>query len=397
MYVEIRKAGFVNKGAALMLHAALQQVQRNLPAAKVVMEPGRAKSPYPYVNRASLGLYQKAWLWRAGIPFGDLAAVVPAGIREQYGVVLDKEVDVVLDAAGFAYSDQWGPDLSEELARSSKRWKKNGSKVILLPQAFGPFRDQKSKDAVKAFVENCDLIFAREQISYDYLTEIVGERDNIKLAPDFTNLITGTLPSYFDPEIHKVCVVPNCRMLDKTGDSVAQGYVPFLQRATKMLVERGAKPFLLIHEGEGDARVAEQVSQAVGGLPILRETDPLAIKGILGACRGTLGSRFHGLVSALSQGVPSLATGWSHKYQMLFADYGFAEGVLNINLSDEELSSALDYLTDPAQMQALSTRLNAHSGELKTRTQAMWNEVFELIGQHGSTQLAKGVALGAGR
>jgi hypothetical protein len=68
--------------------------------------------------------------------------LVPAGIREQYGVVLDKEVNVVLDAAGFAYSDQWGPDLSEELARSSKRWKKQGSKVILLPQAFGPFRDQ---------------------------------------------------------------------------------------------------------------------------------------------------------------------------------------------------------------------------------------------------------------
>lgn len=53
---------------------------------------------------------------------------MPTGIREQYGIVLDKEINVVLDAAGFAYSDQWGPDLSEELARSSKRWKKQGSR-----------------------------------------------------------------------------------------------------------------------------------------------------------------------------------------------------------------------------------------------------------------------------
>jgi polysaccharide pyruvyl transferase WcaK-like protein len=379
MYVEVRKAGFVNKGAELMLHAVIQQLEQRLPDAKVVMEPGRAQSPYPYRNRASLGLYQKAWLWRAGIPFGDLAAFVPAGIREQYGVVLDKEVNVVLDAAGFAYTDQWGPELSIELARSSRRWRKNGTKAVLLPQAFGPYHDQRSKDAVKAFVDSCDLIYPREQVSYDYLTEITGPRNNIKLAPDFTNLVNGTRPDYFDAERHRVCLVPNYRMLDKTGGDVAQGYVPFLERAARMLVERDAKPFLLIHEGTADVGLAERLSKAVDGLPVLRENDPLAVKGILGACRGTLGSRFHGLVSALSQGVPSLATGWSHKYEMLFADYGFPEGILNINLSDEELASALDYLTEPTKMEALSSSLRSHSNELKARSKDMWDDVFSLI------------------
>jgi colanic acid/amylovoran biosynthesis protein len=379
MYIEIRKAGFVNKGAELMLRAVLQQLAQQYPDAKKVMEPGRDCSPYPYENRAALRLYQKAWLWRLGIPFGDLAGLLPARLREMYGVVLDKELDVVLDAAGFAYSDQWGAGLSQELARSTRRWKKNGTKVILLPQAFGPFRDQKSQDAVKTFVENSDLIFAREQVSYEYLTDIVGKVEHIKLYPDFTNLVEGVVPDYFDAQELRVCLVPNYRMVDKTKGNVAQGYLPFLQRAAKMLLERDAKPFLLIHEGEDDLRLAEQVSQAVGGLPILRETDPLAIKGILGACRGTLGSRFHGLVSALSQGVPSLATGWSHKYQMLFADYGFKEGVLDINLSDEELAKALDYLTEESSMNELSATLRTRSAVLKGQSQAMWNEVFEVV------------------
>lgn len=379
MYVEIRKAGFVNKGAELMLHAVLQQLARQFPDARKVMEPGRDNSPYPYENRAALRLYQKAWLWRLGIPFGDLAGLLPARLREMYGVVLDKELDVVLDAAGFAYSDQWGAGLSQELARSTRRWKNNGTKVILLPQAFGPFRDRKSQDAVKTFVDNADLIFARDPVSYQYLTDIVGKREHIKLYPDFTNLVEGVLPDYFDPHEQRVCLVPNYRMVDKTRGSVAQGYLPFLQRAAKMLLERDAKPFLLIHEGEDDLRLAEQVSRAVGGLPILRETDPLAIKGILGACRGTLGSRFHGLVSALSQGVPSLATGWSHKYQMLFADYGFEQGVLDINLADAELAKALDYLTDASRMSALSATLRTRSAALKAQSRTMWDEVFGVL------------------
>ena len=317
MYVEVRKAGFVNKGAELMLHAVLQQLAKRYPDAKRVMEPGRPASPYPYAKRSELGLYQKAWLWRKGIPFGDLARLVPTGLREQYGVVLDSQIDVVLDAAGFAYSDQWGPELSEELARSARRWHSRDTKVILLPQAFGPFKDQRSKDAVKAFVEHCDLIYAREHVSYEHLTGVVGEMDKIRVSPDFTNLVEGVVPEEFDAERNRVCLVPNYRMLDKTSDNVAGGYVPFMQRVARMLAERGAQPFLLVHEGADDYRLAQEIAEAGGGLPIIRELDPLKIKGILGRCQGTVGSRFHGLVSALSQGVPSLATGWSHKYRML--------------------------------------------------------------------------------
>lgn len=379
MYVEIRKAGFVNKGAELMLHAVLQQLAKRYPNAKRVMEPGRPGSPYPYAKRSELGLYQKAWLWRKGIAFGDLARFVPTGLREQYGVVLDSEIDVVLDAAGFAYSDQWGPELSEELARSARRWKARGTKVILLPQAFGPFENQRSRDAVKVFVDQCDLIYARETISYQHLTGVVGEMDKIRLCPDFTNLVEGVVPESFDAELHRVCLVPNYRMLDKTTDSVAGGYVPFMQRVAKMLAERGARPFLLVHEGENDHRLAREIAEAAGGLPILTEADPLKIKGILGQCQGTVGSRFHGLVSALSQGVPSLATGWSHKYRMLFADYGFEEGVLNINISDTDLAAALDNITDPQRHAQLASQLSQHSATLKDQSREMWSEVFAVM------------------
>ncbi|MCF6782800.1 MULTISPECIES: polysaccharide pyruvyl transferase family protein [Stutzerimonas] len=379
MIIEIRKAGFVNKGAELMLHAALQKLKTRYPDATFVMAPTTEKSDHPFRKLVQLGFYPKASLWRYGIQWGNLANFAPRPLREMYGVVLDKEVDVVIDAAGFAYSDQWGDDPSIELAQSVKTWKKNGTRVILLPQALGPFTTEKIQAAMKTVAENVDLIFPRERVSYELLTDLTGERANIRQAPDFTNLISGVIPADFDAEQNRFCIVPNCRMLDKTDQQTRDAYLPFLITCTRYLLEKGAKPFVLVHEGKGDLALAEKLSSAVGGIPIVRESGPLEIKGILGACSGTLGSRFHGLVSALSQGVPALATGWSHKYQMLFEDYGFPEGLVQVTSDEAEIKRKLDLVTDESAR--IAALIQTRTAELKQQSEQMWQQVFATIDQ----------------
>src|SRR5690554_3465273 len=116
MIIEIRKAGFINKGAELMLHAVVQKVKQRYPEATLVIAPTHEKAGRPFSKFAPLGLYPKASLWYKGLQLGNLAAVLPKRIREMYGIVLEREVDVVLDAAGFSYSDQWGVRSSKELA-----------------------------------------------------------------------------------------------------------------------------------------------------------------------------------------------------------------------------------------------------------------------------------------
>jgi colanic acid/amylovoran biosynthesis protein len=379
MIIEIRKAGFVNKGAELMLHAALQKLKTRYPDATFVMAPTTEKSDHPFRKLVQLGFYPKASLWRYGIQWGNLANFAPRPLREMYGVVLDKEVDVVIDAAGFAYSDQWGDAPSIELAQSAKAWHKNGTRVILLPQALGPFTTEKIRAAMQTVVENVDLIFPRERVSYEHLTELTGEQAKIRQAPDFTNLISGVIPADFDVERNRFCIVPNCRMLDKTDQQTRDAYLPFLISCARYLLEKGAKPFALVHEGKNDLALAEKLSAAVGGIPIVRESGPLEIKGILGACSGTLGSRFHGLVSALSQGVPALATGWSHKYQMLFEDYGFPEGLVQVTADEAEIRRKLDLVTDDSPR--VAALIQTRTAELKQQSEQMWQQVFEVIDQ----------------
>ncbi len=387
MIIEIRRAGFVNKGAELMLHSALKQLKQEFPKAQFVMAPvygGRDSGAYgSYIKQAELGFLQKAWLWRYGIQWGGLVSIIPAILREMYGVVLDKQVDVVIDAAGFAYSDQWGYSPTAELAQSCSRWRKQGTKVILLPQALGPFTSQKHKRAIRRAVDNADLIFARESISYEHLVEVVGERSNIKIAPDFTNLLDGVIPDHFEKKPNQYCIVPNYRMIDKVTKEQRDAYLPFMINCAKYLQSQGLNPFILLHEKGNDFVLAQKIREGAGGnLPIITESHPLKIKGILGTCEGTIGSRYHGLVSALCQGVPSLATGWSHKYRMLFEDYGFGDGLLDSLAGEIEMKRKINLIVEPKSRLQLKETLRRKSKAQKQLSQKMWFDVFQIIKNH---------------
>ena len=380
MLIEIRKAGFINKGAELMLYATLKKMKEAYPKANFVMAPSADNGSAPYFKRAELGFLQKAWFSCLGLQFGDLAAFAPKKLREAYGVILDKDINIVIDAAGFSYSDQWGVKSTSELAKSCKRWKKQERKVILLPQAFGPFNSPKIQDYIKIAVDNLDLAFARDPVSYQHLTQVVGERSTIRIAPDFTNILEGIVPQYFDAENHRLCFVPNYRMIDKTPRDQSEAYLPFMIKCAQYCLKKNLKPFILIHEGPNDLMLAQHISDGVGGnLPIIQESHPLKIKGILGACQGTIGSRFHGLVSALSQGVPSLATGWSHKYKMLFHDYSFDDGLLDVMADDEEIFKKIDMITEGDSKEEIISRITVKSEELKKLTNDMWETVFNVL------------------
>jgi polysaccharide pyruvyl transferase WcaK-like protein len=377
MIIEIRKVGFKNKGAELMLLAILDKVKAKYPGIRIVSAPLKNA---PYEKRALLGLWQKAWKWSYGIQWAGIASLFPKHILESYGIVLDQNVDVILDSAGFAYGDQFGARSCSELASSIRKWKKRGTKVILMPQAFGPFNLKTTKKDIKIISQNSDLIFARDNVSYHHLIEAVGEHDHIKIAPDFTNLLKRNVANDFIGELDDFCIVPNYRMIDKGTDLNSEKYLPFLIKCTRYLINKGQKPYILIHEGEEDLYLAKKIVESVDdSISIIQESDPLMIKGIIGASKALIGSRFHSLVSSLSQGIPALGTGWSHKYQMLFDDYGFSEGIIDISIEDYELYNKIDMLLSPEKYDDIQAILWQNSKEIEKEAEKMWSEVFEII------------------
>ncbi|MER8436306.1 polysaccharide pyruvyl transferase family protein [Mesorhizobium sp. M1312] len=374
---EIRKAGFENKGAAMMLIAASQNVKARYPAARVAMAPD-ATSPYEF--RARYGLWHRAELVRRSVDLGKIVQIVPGKLRHRFGFVTESEVDVILDAAGLAYSDQWGAQHTEDLARRAVAWKRAGKHLILLPQALGPFGTDRIRRAINVVADHADLIFARDKYSMENLVGAVGDRASIRLAPDFTNLLAASPPANPPRGEKLVAIVPNARMVDKTSSDVSDNYTGFLRRAASKFQSAGMTAFFLIHEGAGDRALAEQVNaQLSEPLQIWVAGDPLEAKGLIGSCSGLVGSRYHALISALSQGVPVIGTGWSHKYRALFEDYGCENMLVDVSAGEDDIEAGLRSLIDDGQRAALSQGLAAPGARIKDGVRQMWEDVFRLF------------------
>ncbi len=376
MIIELRGVEFVNKGAELMLHAIIHQIKEEMPDTLFAMEKsGRI----PASKLKEHGIFQKFSLSKLNPD--KLGGLVPEGIRKNAGFVLPREIEVVLDGSGFAYGDQWGGQKAgARLADHIAPWKKQGKKVIMLPQAFGPFTDAALVEKMKTILRHADLVFARDKISYEYLQQLSSDSQNIILKPDFTNLIKGTLPADFDRSSCEVAIIPNSKMIETAGKEEGEAYVPLLSRLINIIIELGHKPFFLIHESQSDAAIAEETNRQINHqLPVIREEDALHVKGIIGSSRAVVTSRFHGLVSCLSQAVPCLTTGWSHKYEMLLQDYQYPEGLVDVHSDDGTLrQKATLILTEPSTT-LIREKLTEQGARQKQLSREMWQEVFEVI------------------
>ena len=134
MMIEARPGSFINKGGELMMRAIVGELGDD---ADLVVEPWIA----PYRERARLGLFQKLWVRRLGPAAALPATVLPPAVRRWFGIVAEAQIDAVLDASGFRYTDddRYGARSARELEGNARRWRDRGKTVVLLPQALGPF------------------------------------------------------------------------------------------------------------------------------------------------------------------------------------------------------------------------------------------------------------------
>ena len=378
MNIEIKGVQFINKGAELMLHAILQQLSELAPNANIVLRP---KKGAPYHKRIGVGAFQKLTLTKSIFDLNIISYWLPKRFRtwlmNQWGVITEADIDILLDASGFAYGDQWSSMALRQLAKEVNRFHDKGKVYIFMPQALGPFSRKEDQQRLSKSLPNASLILAREKSSFQNVSSLGVPEDLLMQYPDFTNLLKGQCPPYFDYDKPVFLVIPNSKMLsDKNDDSVWHNeYIPTLLNAISYATEQGLTPIVLNHEGPEDQRICDLlVGQFDKPIKLIQEDNPLYVKGIIGQSKLVLCSRFHGCVSALSQGVPCIATSWSYKYERLFEDYNRSELLIRSPIKQPTLEKMMS--------KALDDRLSEnhkHVVDQKVLSAQMWQHIKMFI------------------
>lgn len=378
MLIEIRGVQFVNKGALLMLEACLAQLRQQYPTAQIALAPNKNS---PFLARAAVGALQKVSLRFRGYDFNALSYWLPVRfrrfLRHWFGFVFEADLDLVLDASGFAYGDQWGGRNVRLLAAEIIRLKKHHTGYVLLPQAFGPFSRQPDQQALENGLPAAILVSARDEQSFQHLAAHAPAAD-IQQFADFTNLLepTGLAGSSQLPEQPYGLVIPNSAMLGPRNNNNAWRtvYLQQLQTAIQLMRERGIRPMLLNHEGKADEKLCKQLLEIDASLEIISPDSALEVKAWIAGAQLVICSRFHGCVSALSSGVPCIGTSWSHKYEMLFAEYE-QQALIQPDTSEEELRRLMEQVCSTENRQLLQQRAEYW----KQQSRLMWQTVFQRI------------------
>lgn len=384
--VQLHGVGTWNRGAELMAIAARTALLDSFPGARVSVDRffGEPES------RARLGFYTTVESPRVGSPMtrwrGRLAQMVlrrlVPGTLPGLGLVLATDLDAVLDASGFAFSDQWGPGPALGLLQKMESPDYRGKPLILLPQALGPFKNPEVARVCRQLFQRAALICARDRQSFAMVEEL-GFGAKLRQYPDFTLAVPPLEPPPASlPEGRFVAVVPNARMLDKTDSGT--NYLRLLGAGCQRVAEHGVAVLFVQHDADEDIKVVEAIRTATGyDWPVYRHADPRVLKFVLGRADIVIGSRFHALVSALSQGVPCLGLGWSHKYNELFAEFDCAELLLDPAASVEDMERLVTLLLRPDEHATLGRRIALAGERLKERSREMWREVCQLLRPDG--------------
>lgn len=249
------------------------------------------------------------------------------------------------------------------------------STYVFFPQSFGPFEVRGENPIVKRIQKHLSrsVVFARETTSLEALVSLGIEAilwPDICLLYSFKSKdVISPLRWYFPRNKH-VIVIPNMRLYDYYPSEIVES---FYKSLLKGLIALEIPTILLMHSLD-DAPIflllkTEFLDHNRFLFPFDKELSPNEIETIIKSYGAVVVSgRYHGLVVSLRNYIPSIATGWAHKYEDLFELLGIEDFAFDIGepgICEQILNRVKSLYYDPHFRNELVTSLQERIKKLQ--------------------------------
>lgn len=239
----------------------------------------------------------------------------------------NNQIDGLFVLGSIQFSDAWkSPSIADRLARAIWFHKHFPSaRVVFLPATWGAFGDEHAQ--ALAELSSNSVFLVRDEFSSDNITKTLGA-PVATYCPDLAFLYPTSSPEiakplistlFRDPSRPLFGIIPNIRCIEPklTSRSKARSYIEYLMQTRDIAVDRGYNVIGISHmrNTDRDIRILREL-----GIQCLPTDDLDVIRSAIANLSAAICSRYHGVISCLSHGVPLVALGWHHKYRNLMND-----------------------------------------------------------------------------
>ena len=234
--------------------------------------------------------------------------------------------DLVVDTgAGDSFSDIYGSRRLFEMSALRLLVRRAKVPLVMGPQTIGPFNSKIGRLLAKLSVRGAAAVFARDSAGYRECSRVY-EGSTVQ-ASDVAFLI----PANSNAERSGILLNVSGLLWNKNPHVDYLFYRQQVEEFARLAITSGLEVTLLSHvlasvNPDSDAVALRALQKNLGGVVGCFEPKDLnEVRSRIAQSEVVVASRMHASLNALSQGVPTVAWGYSDKFRPLLTDLGWSE------------------------------------------------------------------------
>lgn len=256
-----------------------------------------------------------------------------------------KQCDVVIDLTqGDSFTDIYGASRFNNLTEIKNIVLKMGVPLILGPQTYGPFTNEKNRIKAKAVIEKARSVISRDEKSAAYIASLTDR--SVYTTTDLAFCLPYNKPCVQSKKI-RVGINPSGLLFSKKSEGTVletglkTDYDSYITRLVDTLSASDEYEVHLIPHVGNDSIPYINCRDSV----VIHEefSTPIEAKNCIATMDVFIGSRMHATIAAFSSGVATIPVAYSRKFSGLFGTLGYNHVV---DLCQEKTEDAFEKTID---------------------------------------------------